>query len=111
MHSTAIDRLSAELDRVYQVLRSGKLEGLAAATQALEAELARLDPLDAAGLDLLRHKAQRNAACLDAAARGVRAARRRLAEIRTIETGLGTYDDKGRRDELPGLSIRLTQRL
>jgi len=111
MHSTAIDRLSAELDRVYQVLRSGKLEGLAAATQALEAELARLDPLDAAGLDLLRHKAQRNAACLDAAARGVRAARRRLAEIRTIESGLGTYDDKGRRDELPGLSIRLTQRL
>ena len=111
MHSMAIDRLSAELDRVYHVLRSGKLEGLAAATQALEVELARLDPADAAGLDLLRHKAQRNAACLDAAARGVRAARRRLAEIRTIESGLGTYDDKGRRDELPGLPIRLTQRL
>ena len=111
MHSPAIDRLSAELDRVYHVLRSGRLEGLAAATQALEAELARLDPADPAGLDLLRHKAQRNAACLDAAARGVRAARRRLAEIRTIESGLGTYDDKGRRDELPGLPIRLTQRL
>lgn len=111
MHSMAIDRLSAELDRVYHVLRSGRLDGLAAATQALEAELARLDPMDAAGLELLRHKAQRNAACLDAAARGVRAARRRLAEIRTIESGLGTYDDKGRRDELPGLSTRLTQRL
>ena len=111
MQSSAIDRLSAELDRVYLLLRSGKLEGLAAATQALEAELARLDPMDAAGLELLRHKAQRNAACLDAAARGVRAARRRLAEIRTIESGLGTYDDKGRRDELPGVSVRLTQRL
>jgi hypothetical protein len=111
MHSTASDRLSDELDRVYHVLRSGKLEGLAAATQALEAELARLDPLDAAELDLLRHKTQRNAACLDAAARGVKAARRRLTEIRAIESGLGTYDDKGRRDELPGLSIRLTQRL
>ena len=111
MHSTATDRLSAELDRVYHLLRSGKLEGLAAATQALEAELARLDPVDAAGLEMLRHKARRNAACLDAAARGVRAARRRLAEIRTIESGLGTYDDKGRRDEVPGLSIRLTQRL
>jgi len=111
MHNTASDRLSAELDRLYQTLRSGKLEGLAAATQALEVELARLDPMDAAGLDLLQQKAQRNAACLDAAARGVRAARRRLAEIRTIESGLGTYDDKGRRDELPGLSIRLTQRL
>ncbi len=111
MHSTATDRLSAELDRVYHLLRSGKLEGLAAATQALEAELARLDPVDAAGLEMLRHKARRNAACLDAAARGVRAARRRLAEIRTIESGLGTYDDKGRRDEVPGVSIRLTQRL
>jgi hypothetical protein len=111
MHNTATDRLSAELDRVYHLLRSGKLEGLAAATQALEAELARLDPVDAAGLEMLRHKARRNAACLDAAARGVRAARRRLAEIRTIESGLGTYDDKGRRDEVPGLSIRLTQRL
>ena len=111
MHSPATDRLSAELDRLYHSLRSGRLEGLAAATQALEVELARLDPADAAGLDLLRHKAQRNAACLDAAARGVRAARRRLSEIRMIESGLGTYDDKGRRDELPGLSIRLTQRL
>lgn len=111
MNSTASKRLSAELDRVYRVLRSGKLDGLAAATQALEAELARLDPVDAAGLDLLRHKAQRNAACLDAAARGIRAARRRLSEIRMIENGLGTYDDKGRRDEHPGLSIHLTQRL
>jgi hypothetical protein len=111
MQSPATDRLSAELDRLYHTLRSGKLDGLAAATQALEAELARLEPMDTAGLDLLRQKAQRNAACLDAAARGVRAARRRLAEIRTIESGLGTYDDKGRRDELPGLSIRLTQRL
>ena len=110
MHSTASDRLSAELDRVYHLLRSGRLEGLADATQALEAELARLDPTEAAGLYLLRHKAQRNAVCLDAAARGVRAARRRLTEIRTMESGLGTYDDKGRRDELPGLSIRLTQR-
>ena len=111
MHNTATDRLSAELDRVYHLLRSGKLEGFAAATQALEAELARLDPVDTAGLEMLRHKARRNAACLDAAARGVRAARRRLTEIRAIESGLGTYDDKGRRDELPGLSIRLTQRL
>ncbi|MCE2738834.1 MAG: hypothetical protein LW703_10790 [Rhodobacter sp.] len=111
MRSTASDRLLAELDRVYHVLRSGKLEGLAAASQALETELAQLDPADGAGLDLLRHKAQRNAACLEAAARGVRAARRRLTEIRMIESGSGTYDDKGRRDELPGLSIRLTQRL
>ncbi len=111
MQSSATDRLSAELDRLHLLLRSGNLGGLAAATQALEAELARLDPMDAAGLDLLRHKARRNAACLDAAARGVRAARRRLTEIRAIESGLGTYDDKGRRDELPGVSIRLTQRL
>jgi hypothetical protein len=111
MQSPATDRLSAELDRLYHTLRSGKLDGLATATQALEAELARLEPMDTAGLDLLRQKAQRHAACLDAAARGVRAARRRLAEIRTIDSGLGTYDDKGRRDELPGLSIRLTQRL
>lgn len=111
MRNTASDRLSTELDRVYHALRSGRLEGLAAASQALETELARLDPADGAGLEVLRHKAQRNAACLEAAARGVRAARRRLAEIRMIESGSGTYDDKGRRDELPGLPIRLTQRL
>lgn len=111
MHSAATDRLSAELDRIYHALRSGKLDGLGAATLALEAELARLGPIDAAGLERLRQRARRNAACLDAAARGVRAARRRLTEIRTIESGLGTYDDKGRRDELPDLSSRLTQRL
>ena len=111
MRNTASDRLSTELDRVYHALRSGKLEGLAAATQMLESELARLDPTDGTDLELLRHKALRNAACLEAAARGVRAARRRLTEIRMIESGSGTYDDKGRRDELPGLSIRLAQRL
>lgn len=110
MSNTASDRLSAELDRVFQQLRSGKLDGLASAAQLLETELAQIDTADVQCLDMLRRKALRNAACLEAAARGIRAARRRLAEIRAIDTGIGTYDDKGKRDEPPGRSTRLAQR-
>jgi hypothetical protein len=114
MHRSAIERLAAELDRLFDVLRNGKLdrlEGLVEATQALEAELALMGSADAEDLALLRRKALRNAACLDATARGIRAARRKLAEIRAINSGLVTYDEKGRRDGVPTLSVRLTQRL
>jgi hypothetical protein len=110
MQHTANDRLLAELDRIHDMIRTGRLDGLAEATSAVEAGLARLEPVDEAGLDLLRQRASRNAACLDSAARGVRAARRRLAEIRAMDSGLATYGDKGRRDELPLPPVHLTQR-
>jgi len=110
MQNAALERLLAELDRVHDAVLSGRLDGLAAATTAMEAGLARIESVGLADLELLGRKAQRNADCLDAAARGVRAARRRLAEIRAIDGGLAIYDDKGRRDELPAPSVHLTQR-
>ena len=51
----------------------------------------------------LQRKAEENAQLLDAARRGLRAARRRLEETRRVGAGLQTYDGKGRRaDIVPG---------
>jgi hypothetical protein len=111
MPSAALDRLSTALDRMHLYLATGNLEGLAGAAEALEAELASLQPSDMPALEALRPKAARNARCLEAAARGVRDARRRLAEIRAIGAGLGTYDVNGQRDATPLHPTRLTQRL
>ena len=54
--------------------------------------------------------AKDNAAVLLAAQRGIRSARRRLAEIRTTASGLVTYDRSGRRAEVSE-SRNLAQRL
>ena len=99
------------LDRVYEaMLRSdyGALDGLA---QSLARELnSPTDKITAAGLRLIHSKAERNAAVLMAAQRGIRSARRRLADIRTTAQGLVTYDRSGRRAEVSE-SRTLAQRL
>ena len=62
------------------------------------------------GVQMIRRKAERNAAVLQAAQKGIRSARRRLAEIRETAAGLVTYDRAGRRSEL-GEGRNLAQRL
>ncbi len=105
-------RLEQALDRVQEGLQRGVLSGLAAGV----AEIASLMP-GIAGLDdltlarRLHTKAARNQACLAAAARGVRAARRRLTEVATAQTGLSTYDGQGRRAALQPDTGHLAQRL
>jgi len=47
-------------------------------------------------LERLQRKADRNAAHLAAARRGIRSARRRVEELRRALSGLSTYDGKGR---------------
>jgi hypothetical protein len=54
-------------------------------------------PRDAAALDQLQRKASENAALLLAAQRGLRAAQRRIAEIRGVASGLTTYTATGHR--------------
>jgi hypothetical protein len=99
------------LDQVYEaMLRSDykALPGLEARlTQALQD---RTQPMTEAGLGIIRRKAERNAAVLLAAQRGISAARRRLADIRTTRTSLVTYDRSGRRAEVSE-SRNLAQRL
>lgn len=100
------------LDRTHQALRTGDLTTLAALAQDTEAAFGRLDPaMTTADLEALRHRALRNAACLTGALRGVRAARRRLAEIAAAGKGLGTYDRAGRLADPLAATGQMTQRL
>ena len=99
------------LDQVYDALLRSDYAGLWGMAEQLEQELAQPSArLSAVQLQSIERKALRNAACLMAAQRGVKAARRRLAEIRSTATGLVTYDRSGRRAEVIE-SRNLAQRL
>ncbi len=105
-------RLEQALDRVQEGLQRGILSDLserAAEIAALMPGIAGLDDLTLA--QRLHSKAARNQVCLAAAARGVRAARRRLTEVATAQTGLSTYDGQGRRAALQPDTGHLAQRL
>ena len=99
------------LDAVYLALQNldfAQLEGLGS---SLLREIERPDtPFDEAGLQLIRRRAERNARCLQAAQRGIKAAQRRLADIHRAAGGLVTYDRSGKRAEVT-LSRVLAQRL
>lgn len=93
--------LDHSLDRLRAALRRGDLAELALAATAIEAQLTALDqPPDEAILHRLRGKAERNLKLLEAAARGLRAARHRLQEIAAGGRGLSTYDMRGQRADL-----------
>jgi hypothetical protein len=86
------------LDLTADALRRGDLAALPDLTQAILAQ-ADTPPRDQATADRLRAKADRNTRLLQAAGRGVRAARTRLGDITTGPV-LTTYDAHGRRESL-----------
>lgn len=90
--------LNAEtlLDRTYDSLIAGDLTALAALAEEFGTAQPTIAPLDRAGAERLRDKADRNERLLRAAARGVRAAGLRVAEL-AREPSLVTYDSRGRR--------------
>lgn len=92
-------QLETLLDRMQNCVKVADFSGLSDLLPALELALASL-PQDASTLTRLKAKAERNAALLDAAKRGISAARRRLDEARRVQQGLQTYDGKGRREHL-----------
>jgi hypothetical protein len=85
------------LDNLALALQRGALDALGPLTQAINAELARLPALDAARAEGLRRRAARNDACLQAAARGVRAAIARIAGATGKASQLSTYGADGRK--------------
>lgn len=92
------------IERMLDDMRRRVMAGDLASLPALEADLAQavqgLRPATVEDAQKIRAKAMRNLACLEAAARGVRAARRRLDEIRQAASGtIVVYDDRGRRAE------------
>ena len=89
------------LDEVQAAVLRRDYNALAGLSAALATELDRpSQPLDAAALGVIKRKADRNAATLLAVQRGIKAALRRLAEIRSVSKGLVTYDRAGRKAEL-----------
>ena len=82
------------LDHAAEALLSGDLAALARLTPQIEA--ASIAPPDRASAERLQAKARRNARLLEAASRGVKAARHRMAEIVQGPT-LTTYDARGQK--------------
>lgn len=96
-------RLEGLLDQTHTALLAGDiaaLTGMAALLETLAATLPRLDRMTA---DRLQGKAHRNGQLLQAAARGLRAAKLRLAEI-TAGPTLTTYDARGQRESFTPLT-------
>ena len=92
--------LETLLDAVHAALRAGDFAGLPALTVAVEALETGVLPRDPAILRALQRKLQRNEACLQASARGLRAARRRMTEIAAARAGLQTYGMGGQRQQI-----------
>lgn len=106
------EMLAALLDRVHAALMRGDIAEVSALTDAVAAAVPGPgDPLPRAAAERLARLAARNAACLEAAGRGLRAARRRLQEVRTAAQGLRTYDGSGRPRQLGGDAGALARRL
>ncbi len=103
--------LETLLDAVHAALRAGDFAGLPALTAALVALADTALPRDAAAMQGLRHRLQRNDACLEASARGLRAARRRMAEIAAARAGLQTYTQGGQRRQIGAPQGTLTARI
>lgn len=104
-------RIEALLDQVHAAILTANFPALAKLSPTLEAALAELPAdLQHGTLERLRQKAVRNATCAQSAGRGVRAAIRRLDEVQQNQSGLVTYDEKGKRSQRSDRA-ELTRRL
>lgn len=98
------------LDLAYAAVMKADYAALDGIDAMISAVLAHSGaPRDLTQLTRLQEKAARNAICLQSAAKGIRAAMRRLEEVRRASVGLATYDGKGRRVETGG-QLRLRER-
>lgn len=94
------------LDQTRDALLSGNIAALARLGPLVETQADLLPRLDATTADRLRRKAERNAQLLQAAGRGLRAARDRLTDI-TAGPTLTTYDQRGRKASLSAAPMSL----
>lgn len=101
-------QLEPLLDQVAAALLAGDIATLA--RLAPEIEAAEITPPDPASAERLQRKAHRNARLLEAASRGVKAARLRLSEITRGPT-LTTYDARGHKAEIAPLGLTPARRV
>ncbi|MEM1264952.1 MAG: hypothetical protein AAGI50_02945 [Pseudomonadota bacterium] len=102
-----LTQLRKSLDRQRSLLLSGKFEDAARGSDELnrlvhdvERAAARSPDVDAALVDGVRQSAGHNTRMLEAARKGVAAAKARLAAIRAQRTSLNTYTRGGQRQDL-----------
>jgi predicted membrane metal-binding protein len=98
------------LDQIHQAILAADFAALMVLSPELERAFAgAAQQREVAVLRRLKTKAERNAACLLAAGRGVRAAKNRITELREISAGSHTYNGRGQRTDL-GTNPRLMGR-
>jgi hypothetical protein len=107
----AIELLSRVLDATHAAILAGRIGDLDGLTQAMTYHAEDLGMASEAQIRHIRDQAARNALCLQAAMKGIRAAQRRLAELRTARTGHTTYDQNGQRASLGSGALTLRQRI
>lgn len=102
---TPAEALEDLLDRERAMILNGELDGLARSAPRKEALIASLKVSDAARLQQLRRKADRNQTLLQAVARGLKAARDRIGRSGGTGPALRTYGADGAAHDL-GLRFR-----
>lgn len=105
--STELEEL---LDQTCDALILGNISGLALLTERVIKLADTLPRLDRPTAERLHRKSDRNSRLLQAAARGVNAAKKRLIEIETGPT-LSTYDMQGRREVISAPSALAPRRV
>jgi flagellar biosynthesis/type III secretory pathway chaperone len=104
--------LEAALDQMYHCVLAADFGDLPKIVMETERLVGRLDAVrEKAVATRLRQKAHRNGLCLQAAARGLRAAQRRLGEMSRASDRLSTYTSGGQRSEVATAPGTLAQRL
>jgi hypothetical protein len=97
-----MDRIADLLEATRKAIAHADFAAAAALAPALEQALAALPAqTDATRLAKLKSLAERNALCIAAARKGLRAAHRRMEEVRRAATGVQTYDSGGRLSDVP----------
>lgn len=99
------------LDSLRSAMLAGQLEGIAAMAAEIERLLPSSGDLSAEQRAAIAASARRNVAVLGAALQGMRAARRRLAELREASTGHRTYGPSGQRSTVGQSASTLRQRV
>ncbi|WP_370399797.1 flagellar biosynthesis protein FlgN [Sulfitobacter sp. JB4-11] len=95
--------LNTLLDAEREALLQGDLESLAdmlPTKEALIEDMNEAPPADIAAVQALGGKVRRNQLLLDGALEGIRAAVKRMAEMREIRAGLETYGADGQKRQI-----------
>jgi flagellar biosynthesis/type III secretory pathway chaperone len=98
-----IEALNTVLDRERTALLDGQLEHLEPLLAEKEHLIGRLNAsgsVGESGLGQINAKVTRNQELLRSAMDGIRAVSDRMAELRSVRSGLETYDRKGRKSRV-----------